>query len=183
MSKILDQFGNPMSDSYCTPPWLTTRLPLVDLDPCSNPRSTVRSKRRYSLEMKLDGLRLPWTGTVFLNFPYSTPLPWVQKLLEELGIGRCKEAIVLCKLDSSTKWWKELNGFETPELWTFDDRVQFDEPQELIAERVARFIAAGKTGGEKSSNNFCSAIVHHRRAGAALQFEDVATRWVRVCLS
>src|SRR5271165_2082418 len=75
-NKLLDQFGNPYSDSYCTPRKITDRLPARDLDPCSNPRSTVRAKRAYSLERKLDGLKLSWPGEVFVNWPYSDPLPW-----------------------------------------------------------------------------------------------------------
>jgi len=180
MTKLLDQFGLPLSDSYCTPSWLTAMLPQVDLDPCSNPRSTVRAKRTYSLEKKLDGLKLPWNGSVFLNFPYSDPLPWIMKLNEDLLAGRCTEAIVLCKLDSSTEWWQVLTGFEQPELWTFDKRIQFDEPPALIADRVRKFTEAGKPGGEKSSNNFCSAIVHHRGKALELKLDTVASRWKRV---
>jgi hypothetical protein len=180
--KLLDQFGNPYSDSYCTPPWLTQRLPMVDLDPCSNPRSTVRARRRYSLEMRLDGLKLPWVGSVFLNWPYSDPLPWAIKLREELASGRCTQAIVLCKHDSSTEWWRELVKGATPDQWQFFSRIQFDEPKELVADRVAKFVAEGKSAksGEKSSNNFCSTIIHHRGQNAQLVLEDFADRWVRI---
>jgi hypothetical protein len=180
VTKLLDQFGNPLSDSYTTPQWLTAMLPPVDLDPCSNPRSTVRARRTYSLEKKLDGLKLSWAGSVFLNWPYSDPLPWAAKLAQELLSGRCTEAIVLCKLDSSTEWWQVLTGFEQPELWTFDRRIQFDEPPELVADRVRKFTEAGKPGGEKSSNNFCSAIVHHRGKAPELNLGEFASRWRRV---
>ena len=177
--KLLDRFGNPLSDSYCTPPWLTAMLPVVDTDPCSNPRSTVRAKRAYSLEKRLDGLALPWNGSVFLNWPYSDPEPWVLKLLEELEVGRCIEAIVLCKLDSSTAWWHLLNSYGKPEMWTFDKRILFDEPPALIAARLRKFAEAGKPGGEKSSTNFASTIIHHRGTAPVLNLEQVATRWVR----
>lgn len=179
MTKPLDRFGNPYSDSYCTPAWLTGLLPPVDLDPCSNPRSTVRAKRTFSLEKRLNGLQLPWAGSVFLNFPYSNPMPWCYRLIDELASGRCTQAIVLCKLDPSTSWWKVLTGFGQPELWVFDKRIQFDEPPELISHRVRKFSAIGKPGGEKSSNNFASTIVHHRPNNAApLQLGDVAVRWL-----
>ena len=42
-------------------------LPLVDLDPCSNPRSTVRARMTMSLEAGQDGLAAPWVGSVFVN--------------------------------------------------------------------------------------------------------------------
>jgi hypothetical protein len=178
--KLLDQFGNPASDGYCTPPWLTAMLPITDIDPCSNPRSTVRSRRAYSLEKKLDGLKLPWSGSVFLNWPYSDPLPWANKLIEELLAGRCTSAIVLCKLDSSTEWWQKLVSFEKPELWMFDRRISFIEPPELIAERMRKLAEAGKPGGEKSSNNFCSAIIHYRGKTPELALNVVASRWGRM---
>lgn len=179
MTKLLNRWGFPVSDEYCTPPWLTPLLPPVALDPASNPRSTVRARRTYSLEKRLDGLKLPWHGAVFLNPPYSDPLVWMQKLIEELTTERCAEAIVLCKLDSSTEWWHVLNSFGAPELWAFDKRILFDEPPALIAERVRKFAEAGKPGGEKSSTNFASTIIHHRGTAPPLQLEQVATRWVR----
>jgi len=178
-NKLLDRFGKPLSDSYCTPRWLTGILPIVDVDPASNPRSTVRARRAYSLEKRLDGLKLPWAGSVFLNWPYSDPLPWAAKLIEELTSGRCTEAIVLCKLDSSTEWWHLLHSFGSPEMWTFDKRILFDEPPALVAARVKRFTEAGKAGGEKSSTNFASTIIHHRGNAPVLPLDQVATRWVR----
>lgn len=179
--RLLDRFGNPLSDSYGTPRWLTAMLPMVDTDPCSNPRSTVRARRTFSLEKKLNGLKLPWNGSVFLNFPYSLPMAWVEKLIAEMTAGRCTEAIVLAKLDSSTFWWNTLISYGLPELWMFDRRILFDEPPELIAERMRKYAEMGKPGrGEKSSTNFASAIIHFRGEKAEpLKLEQVATRWVK----
>jgi len=178
-SKLLDQFGNPLSDSYTTPAWLTARLPLVDTDPCSNPRSTVRARRAYSLERKLDGLALPWNGSVFLNWPYSNPLPWASKLRAELAAGRCTSAIVLAKLDTSTEWWRVLVDDASIEQWQFRCRVLFGEPPKLIAARVQKYAELGKPGGEKSSTNFCSVIIHFRGDTAPLALDEFADRWVR----
>lgn len=187
MTKLLDRFGNPYSDSYCTPEWLTAILPMVDTDPCSNPRSTVRARRSYSLEKKLDGKILPWNGSVFLNWPYSDPMPWVEKMLNEMAAGRCTEVIILCKLDSSTEWWHRATNFvlesstdfSRPELWTFDKRIAFAEPPQLVAERVKKYVELGKPGGEKSSTNFASTIIHHRGQSEILNLDHVATRWVK----
>ncbi len=175
--KLLDRFGFPLSDSYCTPLWLAAMLPMVDTDPCSNPRSKVRARRAYSLEKKLDGKKLPWHGSVYLNWPYSDPLPWALKLIAEMEAGRCTEAIVLCKLDTSTEWWHTLIGYGKPDLWTFDKRILFDEPPELIAARIKKYAEEGKSGGEKSSTNFSSAIIHHRGDRPSLRLESVASRW------
>jgi hypothetical protein len=179
----------PLSDSMVTPKWLADRLPLVDLDPASNPRSHIKARWTYSLEKKLDGLKLPWRGSVFLNWPYSKPAPWALKLIHELVIGNCTGAIVLPKSDHSTDWWTVLTQpvrlgghIYRPDLWLFDDRIQFEEPPELIEQRrldVLAKRAAGKKATEKTSNNFCNAIVHHRLGGDRLQLDDVATLWVR----
>ncbi len=178
------------SDSTVTPKWLADMLPETDLDPCSNERSHIRSRWSYSLEKKLDGLLLPWRGTVYENYPYSDPMPWIVKTMLELHGGRCTGAIVLAKLDASTRWWQLLTQdvcFLAPDLWMFHDRIQFDEHPDLIEERkqerIAKLIAKGKPipagiNGE-SSNNFCSVIVHHRGLMPRLKLESVATRWTR----
>lgn len=179
-----------LSDACCTPKWLADRLPLVDIDPASNPRSWIRSLWSYSLEKKLDGLRLPWRGSAFLNHPYSGPMPWMIKLNYELSIVRCTSAIVLAKLDCSTDWWKILTApvlrdgiWHTPDQWQFDDRIEFEMPPELIEKRrreIQEKKAAGlKAPPEKTTNNFCSVIIHHRFDGALLKLEDVATLWTR----
>ena len=205
-----------LSDSACTPEWLCEMLPMVDIDPCSNPRSQVRARWAFSLEKGYDGKKMPWRGSVFENFTYSAPEAWVEKTQYELRIGRCTEAIVLCKLDTTTQWWHQLIGFDTfaargepladpPDVWTFDKRLQFDEHpnileqrrQERMAEYQARCAKAGKPPDPRrlngitgvSSNNFCSAIVHHRSVvqrsngqwdrGPRLRLGAVATLWVR----
>lgn len=192
MSKILDRFGNPLSDSYCSPRWLTALLPQVGTDPCSNPRSTVNARRAYSLETRQDGLKLRWLQSAFVNWPYSNPAPWVAKLREELRMpdeSACQFAIVLCKLDPSVGWWHDLVlGVEYDrldlEMWTLDRRVDFDEPLGLLKARQAKMAAAGKKGDGSSTTNFPSAIVYLRRVSAyvagetpLLNLGSVATRW------
>ena len=179
----------PLSDATCTPKWLADRLPIVDVDPASNFRSHIRARWSFSLEKFLDGLKLPWRGSVFLNHPYSKPMPWIVKLIEELTSGRCTDAIVLSKMDSSPRWWDLLTQavardgvYYYPDLWLFKKRIQFDEHPDLIAKRLERVRAeraSGKKVSEKSSNNFNNAIVHHRFGGPLLQLEDVATLWQR----
>ncbi len=112
-------------DGWCTPSWLTNALPDVDLDPCSNHRSTVRAGETYSIESGLDGLELPWFGLVFVNGPYSNLLPWARKLVAErenvTGAG------FLVNTDSSTMWWRVLTGV-LPVRLDFAARVRFTPP-------------------------------------------------------
>lgn len=200
-----------LSDSTCTPRWLAELLYEThgpfDIDPCSNPRSWIVARQTYSLEKKLDGLRLPWPGSAFKNNPFSLSLPWQEKARYEMSIGRCTELVELCKLDPGTEWWEEitspiligamhrgrpdlglLNSQEYfPDLWLFHKRVQYDEHPELI-ERRAREYAEQKAAGikkpkgrpdGKSSNNFCSAIIHWRFDLPPLKLEKYATLWRR----
>lgn len=112
-------------DAYCSPDDVTAALPEVDLDPCSNPRSSVRARETYSLEAGQDGLALPWYGMIYVNFPFSDPLPWCEKIAEErpnlTGIG------VMCNADHSPAWWHVLTPILTLRL-DFNERLQFKAP-------------------------------------------------------
>jgi hypothetical protein len=93
------------SDAQCTPRTLALDLGDFDLDPCANPRSHIRARVRYMLEQGHDGLSLPWTGSVFVNPPYSAPLPWCERLRAHPGAW-----CALVKLDPTTRWWAQLMG-------------------------------------------------------------------------
>lgn len=111
-------------DSWCTPPWLTDLLPEVDLDPCSNNRSTVKARQTYDLSRHEDGLKLEWAGRVFCNCPYGNPLPWAQKLDASPLVTACA---FLINADPSTKWWRLLASRLTHALF-FTKRIQFVPP-------------------------------------------------------
>jgi len=191
-----------LSDATCTPEWLARMLPIVDFDPCSNPRSHILSRWSWSLEKGYNGLKMPWRGSGFINWPFSSPRDWADKANYELSLGRCTSLIVLCKLDTSTSWWPiitapimltrhrgertTLKTWHHPDLWLFDDRIEFDEHPELIARRVRDHHEA-KARGEKpktrasgkSSANFVSCIIHHRFDGEPLVLDSVAKCWSR----
>lgn len=192
-----------LSDATCTPKWLAdflyeTRGPFA-LDPCSNSRSHIIADWAYSLEKGLDGLKLSWCGDVFKNNPFSSPMVWQEKAVHEMSIGNCTELVELCKMDPSTDWWGvitrpiqrslgEIDGIGrtddrwwTPDLWLFNERIQYDEHPELIEIRRCK-VASGERKGRKdgkSSNNFCSAMIHHRFDKPPLKLEKYATLWKR----
>jgi hypothetical protein len=176
---------NAWSDAFCTPEWLAQLLGYFDFDPCSNDRSHIRAGWAFSLEKGIDGLKMPWRGSGFMNWPYSSPMPWAQKAIHEMTIGNCTELVVLCKLDPSTEWWHTIteNVLGVLDRWDFDDRIQFDEHPASIAWRKAQRDAAIERGDEKipplkTSNNFASVILHHRREDAPmLALADYATLW------
>lgn len=110
------------SDSWCTPKWLCDLLGRFDLDPCGSEESHVHCKQRYGLDIPLDGLELDWDGSVFVNPPYSNPLPWARRLASHEGPW-----CALLKLDPSTKWWAALMG-ATPTVAPFRKRLKFERP-------------------------------------------------------
>ncbi len=70
------------SDEWYTPSWMFTALSIeFDLDPCSpgNPPSTVPAKRHLT---KADnGLTADWSGSVWLNPPFSSKRPWYERMV------------------------------------------------------------------------------------------------------
>ena len=107
-----------LTDSYCTPAWFTALLPPIDLDPCSNSNSTVVARRAIALPE--DGLAGEWSGVVWINCPYSNPLPWVRKALASAEASTA----MLLKLDTTTRWYAALTT-EGAEILLFRKRIRF----------------------------------------------------------
>lgn len=117
--------AKPNRDGWCTADWLTALLPKVDLDPCSNPFSSVRAKRTYSLEAGENGLLLPWKGSIYVNGPYSELEPWAAKL--EAERKAITAAGFLVNADNSPAWWHMLVKHLRLRL-DFDERIEFKPP-------------------------------------------------------
>lgn len=131
-------------DSWTTPEWLTKLLPVVDLDPCSNPRATVRAKATYSLESKNDGLSDPWPEgpgvRIFVNPPYSRGqvLRWAKRCTEFVQANPTAVVLALVKLDPTTEWWREFHRVPCV-AYPFRQRVRF--------------------GGAQAGADFCSVLL------------------------
>lgn len=98
-------------DNYATPNWLKD-LFLNFYDPCPlNPNPCI------------DGLKTEWSDNNFVNPPYSNPLPWVIKSLEEHKKG--KKVVLLLKLDCSTEWFRLLQESGAHILF-INERVKFN---------------------------------------------------------
>lgn len=98
-------------DSYATPKWL------MDLfqdwfDPCPlNPEPVV------------DGLSSDWRGErIYVNPPYSNPLPWVKKAISESEKG--KLVVMLLKCDVSTEAFRLCHQYG--EVLFFARRIKFN---------------------------------------------------------
>lgn len=62
-----------------------------------------------------DGLSIPWLNKTYVNPPYSNPLPWVEKAIEESNKG--KLIVMLLKMDTSTKYFMKLKEAKAKFLW------------------------------------------------------------------
>jgi hypothetical protein len=134
------------NDSLCTPEWvldLVRSMGPIALDPCANARSTVGALTELSLERGEDGLSCAWgplvniDGSIFLNPPYSKPLPWCIAAKDAVMTG-C-ELFALVKNDPTTRWYKAL-------LSVASARVDFSR-------RIA-FVGGKHKSGQMSSTMF-----------------------------
>ncbi len=102
-----------MTDNYATPEWI--RIIFNNwFDPCPlNARV-------------LDGLDIDWKDRTYVNPPYSSPLKWVEKAIEENKKG--KMIVMLLRVDTSTRWFAKLVEADAEILW-FSRRLKFtDKP-------------------------------------------------------
>jgi len=108
------QLGGSGDDEYFTPSKYVEAvrdvLGEIDLDPASCPEAQAIVKATRYFTKDDDGLKQEWHGRVFLNPPWSAPLPWVQKLIEECQSGRVTEAILLTFSNTSTRWFQTAAG-------------------------------------------------------------------------
>lgn len=126
-----------LRDCWTTPEWLTELLPRVTLDPCSNPRSSVKATRHVMLEevsMGLaglgweqgDGLAINWKNrSVFCNPPYGNILPWARKADD------ARAFIFLVNVAPTTKWWRALREAGGAYRFEFDKRLAFVPPPRI----------------------------------------------------
>lgn len=85
-----------LSDQFETDKWIWDMFDLDSwFDPCP-----------FNNDPVVDGLSVDWKDRTFVNPPYSNPLPWVRKALEENRKG--KRVLLLLKFDCTTTWFKEL---------------------------------------------------------------------------
>ena len=81
------------ANEYYTPAWIFEGMGLrFDLDVCS-PKdhvTAVPADRKYTIDD--DGLVSDWAGRVWMNPPFSSPTPWIDKFID-YGNGVCLVAM------------------------------------------------------------------------------------------
>lgn len=104
-----DGTGEKMtSDEWCSPSEVSDPLfefwGVADGDPCSNDRSIIKARERYTW----GGLVRPWWEHSYANWPYSQNEPWSQKAVYEMKCRNVHELVVLCMFAASTVWWQRM---------------------------------------------------------------------------
>ena len=72
---------------------------------------------------EIDGLKIDWKDRTYVNPPYSKPLVWVEKAIEENKKG--KLIVMLLRMDTSTIWFQKLQEAGSMFLW-INGRLRFN---------------------------------------------------------
>ncbi len=94
-----------VNDDYPTDEWIK-KIFEGWFDPCELSSGEFRN---------FDGLGSSWKDKTFVNPPYSKPLPWIRQAISESKKG--KMIVLLLKMDTSTKWFAELQNAGARFLW------------------------------------------------------------------
>ena len=71
------------SNDYYTPKWIFDALGVqFDLDVCCPPQGPLFTPCKTYYTQENDGLASDWYGTVWMNPPFSDPLPWVRRFVQ-----------------------------------------------------------------------------------------------------
>ena len=155
-------------DKWNTPDWL---MKIFEgwFDPCpDNPVS--------------DGLKIDWKDKTYVNPPYSNPLPWVEKAIEESKKG--KTIVMLLKVDTSTRWFAKLNEAKAKIFW-LNGRIKFKNQETKLQQsqwKPAGFPSMLVVLAQKMTKvpNYCGKYLGYRHLSGAKAWcgDDVVTHIV-----
>lgn len=118
--------GTAGDEAYTDPAVITAAraaLGAIDLDPasCQEAQTVVQAGAWYGLDhpdpTRRDGLAGPYRGKVWMNPPFSAPLPWVQRLVSAHVAGDVPAAVVLLRGDVSAAYSQQLRPVAAACCW------------------------------------------------------------------
>jgi phage N-6-adenine-methyltransferase len=93
------------------------------LDPCA---SNSNRKCEEYFTKDFDGLKQNWSGSVFVNPPYSDIKEWVKKAYDESKKDYCERVVLLIPARTDTKYW-HLYIREAYEIRFLKGRLKFGD--------------------------------------------------------
>lgn len=98
----------------------------IDVDPASSRAANERVRALTYYTRAEDGLSQTWHGNIWLNFPYSNPLPWVRHLKDRATFsGAVDQYIVLGPERVGTQWFNIMMELSDA-MCIFRERIRFD---------------------------------------------------------
>jgi len=135
----------------------------IDLDPCSNSKSTPNVPAAQHWTQDDNGLIAPWHGRVYVNPPYGREIGgWVARAVHAYERREIEAAILLVPARTDTEWFRRLRDFP---ICFIGGRVRFIGPD-----------------GEADAAPFPSALIYigdetERYARTVAHLGDVWTRY------
>ncbi len=141
----LDAMFSSDSDEWMTPNEIldvvVSVLGQIDVDPCAeriDDRANVPAKQHFN--KKLDGLIQVWSGTVFMNPPYSEADKFVEKLIKSWREGEVTQAIALLPSRTDQGWYQDLHSVAP--VCSVLGRIRFKLPSGELGASGAPFPSA-----------------------------------------
>jgi phage N-6-adenine-methyltransferase len=159
---VVDAATKQETDEWASPRELVEPLDTAvngfDLDPCSGAEVSPFADKTYTESD--NGLSQPWSGTVWVNPPYSAMDTWTEKAIAE--IENTETICYLCKGDSSTEWWQTA-AQEATVICAIDHRLQFGDG-DSSAPFASHIVVFGR-----ASNTLISELQNH---GVVLEVKE-----------
>jgi hypothetical protein len=96
------------TDDYWTPSWVFEAMALTfDMDVCGPPGGISWIPAARTITMAEDGLSVPWDGRVWMNTPFSSAGPWVERFIHH------RNGVALLRVAKSAWFhpiWEEADG-------------------------------------------------------------------------
>lgn len=118
------------TDEWATPKWLLRTLEEAvdgfDLDPASGAETRSIASETYTEEE--DGLSRRWSGTVWLNHPYSDSEDWLEKARYESKREEVDLVLDLAPARPSTDWFQKF-AVQATAICFLDGRLRFGDAE------------------------------------------------------